>query len=520
MTTLVNIAREVNANFAASDDLAKSYMKATALLPSLDDWDEAFKPFYELKPAVQLGACKPFGGVLFLIDDTGVSPPTEPRDKSGHSIALRMALYTCEILQDIMQRLPAKRISEILFFLCLTQQILQVQYLTGQPQLYENSCSHIARFETKLQELLLMVISHSPSHEKAPYYEDTVLGSLVKTMMEQSSHENTLGYYSALALSNLFNQVARINAGKFRCSEEWLKKQNLFVKEPRETLITLAILSGFKSHLHSSELVKWFCNHLLAVVHGSTGPLDKTETETVLRSMILLNGCLGVYHDKLPPQPARIAMSVKAILSWFESEDLSSVKCGLASESCTALAKLLPAIKSSAGEHWQMTLTRLCLRPWGVQTSTESTDANLLKTDIFVFSSSSLRMYSKLVELQEDQDTSDDLQEVFSSIQNDLNEGLLGLFTQARDEELPLMADFDEHLNQQILKIPIEAINLESIYPMLASLSPVVQATAFKVIEKGLRNITDEITMKFTVDNQGQSFFPTASHLVLTSRSC
>ncbi|KAF8849447.1 hypothetical protein BDZ45DRAFT_732224 [Acephala macrosclerotiorum] len=512
--TLVNLARNIYANSGEPND---SY-KAAALIPTLEEWDDTFAPFYGRKPPAHLGACMLFGGALSLIKGTAPPPPEDLTDDDGHSIALRMALYTCEIMQDVMPRLPDKQVSEILFFLCLTSQLLNVQRLDGKPQLYDNWCDHITAFETKLQKLLLLIISQSPSTDKAPYNETTALGNLVKMMMEQSSSKNPLAYYSALALSSLFDQVAKINGGKFRCSEEWLKEQNLFVKEPDRPLVTLAILSGFKPHLHSSQLVKWFCNHLLALVYGfDGGTLNQPQAAGALTTMIYLDGCLGVYHNTLPPHTARIAMSVKKILSWFEVSDLSGLNCGLAAESCKVLAKLLPAIKSSSGEHWQQTLTRLCLRPWDLQVSMESTDTNPSKKDVFVFSSNSLRMYSKLVKLKEDQDASDDLKEVFVLFRKYLNEGLLGMFTLTREADLPFMAAFDEYLNPEIIKIPIEKINLELIYPMLASLYPVVQATAFEVIKKGLKQMTDDITMKFAVDNEAAEFPDELLSLLLDS---
>ncbi|CZR66708.1 uncharacterized protein PAC_16609 [Phialocephala subalpina] len=525
VSTLVNLARNVYANIGEGGGRD---LKA-ALFPTLDEWDEAFMPFYKQEPAVRLCAREPFAGALFLVNDIPPTPQILLKDNDGHSIPLRMALYTCEVMQTVMPHLPSKQVSEILFFLCLTQQLVGVQRYAGSPKLYQTSCNHIEGFEAQLQELLLTAISHSDywrqgsgsGHEASLSDDSPVLESLVKTMMQQSSHSNFLGYYSGLALSSLFNKIVGVNGTKFRCSEEWLKTQDLLVKQPNRPFTTLAILTGFGPRLQSSELVKWFCNHLLAVVYGTdSGPLSESQTKETLLTMTLLNGCLGVYREEsLPPHTARIAMSVKKILSWFDGGDLSDLGCGLASESCRALTKLLPAIKFSAGEHWQLTLTRLCLRPWDLQVLPTPEDANPSKQDMFVFTSSSIRMYSTLIKLKEAVDATDDVKEAFFMLQKSLDKSLLRLFILPRNVDEPSLKHFDEYLNPEILKIPIKDIDLEVIYPMLASLYPAVQATAFEVIMKGLNQITDDITINFAVNNQHAEFPAELLSLLLDSES-
>ncbi|KAE8452570.1 hypothetical protein EG329_013829 [Mollisiaceae sp. DMI_Dod_QoI] len=527
---LANLARNIIANI---DDPNDAETKA-ALFPTLLEWDQAFMPFYEQGPMVQLGSCEPFGGAVFLVKYG--KPPLEdtdvPTDDDGHSTPLRMALFAGEIIQPIILHLPADHAAEILFFLSLAHQMVKSQHDAGQRHfMYETTCSHIPTFDTHLQELLLLIVSNSKTwrrhedNETTPSHDTTaILDHLVKILLDRSSENSPLGYYSGKALSSLLGTIVSINGPKFECNEAWLKGSGLFTRDINRPFTTLAVLTGFRENLRSSELVKWFCNHLIAVIYGINGPLDEAQIDEAFLTLVMLNGTLAAYDEyKLPPHTARLAMAVKKILSWTDGRDFSGQKFALASESSRACTKLLPALKYSAGEHWQLALNNLCLSPWNLYSTlsrVEEGDAPVTvpsKRELFVLCATSMRLYSRLVRLKEAGDATVNVKEVFTEFEGAINESLVRLLRIPRLTNPPVQAAFDELLATQVLKIPVRYIRMEYMYPLLSSEVHAVQGTTFCVLSEALPKVIEDLTVKVMVEEKDVEFPPELLSLLLSN---
>ncbi|KUJ16723.1 uncharacterized protein LY89DRAFT_616218 [Mollisia scopiformis] len=508
--TLANLASKI---FEATSEEDKSNTIA-ALFPTLLEWEQAYQPFYDHRQTPQLAMCEPFAGALFLIRDPQPHLYDVPMDDEDHSVPFRMALYACTVTQSMMLQMPSKQAAELLFFLCLAQQLVRSQHTTGNSRfMYNNSCNHISAFDDNLHSLLATIIGGSTNWKRNKtrhVNNDTtsILENLVDIMLDKSSYNNALGYHSGVALSRLFSTISSINGPIFDCGEEWLKARSVFTKELPRPFTTLAILTGFGQALSTSESVKWFCNHLFSVIYGISGPLSESNIEEAFLTIVLLNGCLCAYdEDEIPTPTVRMVKSVNQILSWTDGKDFSYQKFAVASEACRALTKLLPALKYSSGEHWNSTLQKLCLSPWKLYASIDKLQflpENVPHPDEqLVLCSCSLRMYSRIVKLKEDEDATDELKDLFKKQHASLNQGLLDLMNMPRFVDNPVLEIFDGYLTAQVLKIPIEEINLEEIYPLLGSNAQATQATAFEILSKVLPKLIDDMTVRVMVDKKG-----------------
>jgi hypothetical protein len=499
------------------------------LYPTTQELEDMSVSFHD-EPQSCLGACEPFGSALFLVESGSEfndrSTLDHRFDHKGHSVTLRVAIYMCDLMQATMISLTANKAAEVLVFLCIVQQCLRSQIVSGHTKgLYNQSCSHVEIFDARLHDLLFKVAENSTdwrrnSKEDVSGHDTTsILDTLLRTLLEQSRDTTSLAFHSGLSLSHILSMIVSCRGPNFECTETQLENLS---KEFDRPFTTLAILSGFGQALQSSTSLKKFFKTLIGMFRDfEFGPLDSKNIGPAFRTLCLLNAGLAVYGEEdIPSHTVQLIHAVKKILSWIDGEDFSQKNFAVASEACRALTRILPALKLSIGSFWSETLTKLCLAPWTMYRPNPPIGQAFKApsgSELFVLCSWSVKLYSRLARLKDIEDEEAfSIKDAFSddNMQMNLNRGLLGLLEHL-PMDTPVDTPFDrpafnilhESMRPEILKVPIEDIDLGRIYPLLDSYVPATQAIAFETLSRALPRLIEDLTLEVVLNKQG-IYFP------------
>jgi hypothetical protein len=308
-------------------------------------------------------------------------------------------------------------------------------------------------------------------------------------LIRRSAAQSPEAYYSAKALTHIISMVVDAQGWQLEGADDWLTKVDILKPSTTNYLGAIAIVNGIGEDLDTSKSINNLCNRLISDVAGASAQSEKT-----LPLLVFLNSVLGIYAEgDLPVAQNRIVFAVKQMLGW--ASDSSAMDPQLASETCHALHKLLPAMKAVYGSYWEDSL-RFCISIW------ESCSSGKLSDDSIPMIGMSLKFYHILKNLTE---TNDDLEEALVEFKDQIARALVGLLKLRRSKENEPLEFVDGLIARLVLKTPTKAIGeLSELYPLVASEFKIVQATAHDLVASALPEIQRELSVTVLLDNTGK----------------
>ncbi|KAI9651221.1 hypothetical protein NHQ30_001259 [Ciborinia camelliae] len=494
--TIDTLVQQAEAVIAASDDNSLH----PELFPDVTKWSQALAPMLNQAPNSTLGVMRPFAGAVFLVrtqEDIGIPRPS--RDLDGYSTALRMAMYSAHLIRDHPDRLSKDALVEIIYLMCLTVELandqldlLEINKLFALPS--EWAISRVREFTDRIyQESLPFVLLHSKAWREgfesgSPLDFSGVVLTLVMKLINSSRGNTSTSFYSARVLSHLLPKIVEQHGWQASGSEEWISKLEILKPSTPNILGAVAILTGLRETLCTSQLVSNFCNRIISDIAGATAQSEKT-----LGLLVLLNATLSVYDDDddFPVAQNRLVFAVKQILSW--TPEIATTNHQLSSEACHALQRLLPAIKSVYGSYWERTL-EFCIKIWETAESEEHHEEKLSMMGM------SLKLFSNLRSLQ---DANDDLEDALSQYGETASHSFIKLVKLPRFKPTQPHEFVDNILSRLVVKIPSSHIkDVSEFYPLVASENRMVQSAAFDVLHRAIPAEQEEISVNTLLEKK------------------
>jgi hypothetical protein len=466
----------------------------------------------EQPPNPALAVMRPFAGAVFAANkiSTERTPRKASRDINGYSVALRMAIYTTNLVPEANFCLVSNEIKvELLYFLLLTAELASDQIdLAEDNKLFESHLdpeilADVRDFLSDSQSCLTNII-----HDARPFSSSmafTVLENLISRLLTIASTATPTAFYAAKALSHLLPKLNDVFGWQDASNEQWLTDLGILETSTSNGLGAVAVLIGLQDFLTTSRVVNNLCNRLISDVAGASAQADKT-----LGLLILLNACLAVYDESdLPVAQNRIVFAVKQILSWTPT--LATTDSQLASEACRALQSLLPAMKEVYGSYWETSLN-FCISIW------DST-ADVLIPQSVPMIGMALKLFTTLRNLT---GANDDLEDALTVSNDKISQRLVQLLKLSRSKENLPLEFVDDLLSRNVKKIPIENIkDASEFYPLVASEFRTVQSAAFDVLHKAIPEAQQKISVDVLLEKTGRRSIPTFKPILTSNfRRC
>lgn len=347
------------------------------------------------------------------------------RDVHGYSPALRMAIYTVELINstDVLDHTAAEERAVICQYLALITQIAGDNLsLFGSNDLWDSSSPdaevEMTEFVASAQRLLASWLQ--PTHQVEQNFAMTAQDLL----LESSRGSSVTSYYNARAYSVLTAEMIELH-GHTPSGDE--ASQLRAMRKTSE----LFYATAFLTKASEAQGLLRLCNELVAdltgqdlhenMQEGKWGyliPRVTTLTLIGLRQLLLLNAVIQKQNDiaqAIPQQ--RLVYFVKHVISQLAE---GSVSIPVACEAFKTLTVILPFIKDIYGAFWGQIVDAM-VKSWSVPMAQDDTGVAPLHA--------SLRICATLNKLSVD-DANDDLQDVWISERKSLVGSLLGVMGQ------------------------------------------------------------------------------------------
>lgn len=476
------------------------------VLPDLRRWAEALTTFLEVPPPKSIGITNILGGAVYLIQSNAPSAklPKIPRDPDGFTVPLRMAYYTTRILKNehTLTQVGDTQLTDIYRLLSLTVQLaddnMTCADANGLWSIYTHEVENeILDFISEANGLLRKWLSKSSSW----WHRDTLssysfVSTVIDTWLEETKGASSSAYHNARAYASAVSELIEMHGWhQTRDEELGAKVQNLW--KSQEAFHAIAILTAHKVPLGSKRLCQRVCNELVADLTG----LDiAVNPRNGLSRLIYLNDIL---HNQLDMTGSiakqRLVFLMKHLVSWLQDDNADDLA---KAEICKLLQVVLPTIRDLYGSHWSQILEML-VRLWSSRPSTPDVDMEDSRIPLV---HSSLKLYSTLKSLTEQDDVNDDLIDAWKEFNRSASAGLIMLlenFQHRPDEYNQPLRVVNELLARQISKI--STMNLDSpeeLYPLLSVDSQSIQKTAFGLLHRHILAAQEQISFQVALEKK------------------
>ena len=448
---------------------------ANELLPSATQWGDALAPFITRSPNESLAITNPIGGALFLLLR---SPDPSKRkiswDADGYSSAFRMARYATKLILSTDCFSHALKESKVVTckamatFLQLAGDDLSVK---GSPPLWElvdpDLESEVVDFVAEAQALLASSLTLD------------CITDVQKQLLYNTAGRSTTSYYNARAYSALMIEIAELQGAQvIRHSDVGQLKQ---LRQSPDVFTSAALLTSVSD---SKETLK-LCNGLLADLTGQQLH-EKSRVNKVTENFVFLNLILYQpedYVNEVPQQ--RLVFFVKHVVKQMQHGLLLIPSIG--GEIMKTLCVVLPAIKEIYDDFWADILEAIP-QVW--------LDA---LSDEFIYGIySSLRLLS-LLKKADMQQSNDDLLDAWTEKKERIAKGLVGLMVRLQD--VPDESHQPRRIVNDILGRTLAnlsqhvSIDIEELYPVLASESAAFQQAAYELLHTQIPNAQEQVSI-------------------------
>ena len=442
---------------------------------------------------------RPFAGAAFAANKLSQerAPLKASRDISGYTVALRMALYTTQLVSNQHFYLMSHEIRvELVYLLLVTAELASDQIdLAEDSQIFESHSDPKALAAVRDLYSECQTFPAATIHDAASadfFLTRDLIDGMISKFLAVTSTATPTAFYAAKALSHFLPKLEEMRAWRETATEQWLAGLGVLTASTSNILGAVAILTGLHDSLSSTKIVNNLCNRLISNLAGASAQDVKT-----MDLLILLNACLAVYDDgDLPIAQNRIVFAVQQVLSWTPT--LATTDHQLASEACHTLQLLLPAMEGIYGSYWEATL-HFCMSIWNsVQYE--------LTPEFIPMVGMALKLFTILRNLE---NANDDLEDALIVSNKQITQCLIELLKLRRfRENLPLEL-VDELLCRNVKKLSIsDSRDLLDFYPLLASEFRSIQSAAFDVLNKALPAAQQNISVDVLLEKTGGCSYP------------
>ncbi|TWU77234.1 hypothetical protein ED733_001585 [Metarhizium rileyi] len=453
-----------------------------SVLPRTNVWMRHFAPLLDAPINPSLSITSGIGGMVCLPRSENPQGATLhlSRDRHGRSIALRMALYTGELLKNDLDldnlELPIQFHIDLLYLLGLTTQVASDQITTMSRNGLWLSLEHTGALSeaedmiSSSKHLFNKVVTKAndwPSESGSDDTPTSIIQGLIHLAMKESREISSHGVYSARFLSELVQALTEVHGMPSLLEEKILQSDNLNAK--LETgLLAAGLISGLGEAAQSSKTVSNFCNRLVSDVAGNSPAHEKTEM-----TLALLATVAQVYEaGGLPVANNRIVFAVRQITSWLEHS--GELSLSLKSSIYRALNVLLPCMKNVYGSYWETTL-QSCTSLWN-RTIHDNLDEALPAIH------ASLKLVKTLESLREPNDDLEDALQDFAPAKFTGLVELLRIGWEAKSQPFEIVNGI---ICREAEKIPVSKIpEPEDLFGLIVSESRDVQTAAFSLLHR------------------------------------
>ncbi|KAI9801446.1 MAG: hypothetical protein M1833_002678 [Piccolia ochrophora] len=470
---------------------------SSELLPSTEHWLAVLNPFLDTRPSSTLSITDPLGGAVFLIASEDIDAPASPKqqkDQFGYSAALRMAMYTTQLIQvkDVFTTSDHHTKSQIFRALLLTMQLANDNLsLAGTNDLWfedeSGSELEVAEFVSQSQRLLQQWIQDEVKREEEGKLASS--GSYVR-LAQDSLKKSATGltpsaFYNARAIAMVYEESVEVQQSKGR-SSELLTTDLQALRKTKDTFLVIALIVGYKTPMATGRVALRLCNELVS----DLSVLQLSKSEEVVRKVVLQNSIIQ-HQDIITDVPKhRIVPMVKHVLDWADEGLIKSPYA--ASEVARMLLVVLPVIQDVYGSHWSSTIS------WIEQVWLHS-----LTTDEYLPAIHfALRLHALLAKIHQ---ANDDADEAWREAKDSLSLALVSLL-----KRLPDVSDefnqprriINELLKRQIAMARIEHIeNHVELYSLVFAKSTSIQIVAFDLLHRHIPALQEEVSLDVALTN-------------------
>jgi len=494
--------------------LKSGSVPAEDVFPSSTAWLDELSPFLTQAPAASLSLTSSMGGAYFLVQgNPNAKPPIPSRDSIGRSIPARMALFTAKLLSAGVQlsSVPPEFRLELVYLLCLTESIAADQLSAAQA---EGLWAGGPESESDVQEFLDLksaavraIIQDCGDWKDWDMSGDSLVERLINFMLHEAIGLSPAAFYAAKSLSSIFQTLIQAHDGAPTRLEDWLLKLGIMKAAPNTGLITAAFLTGFGEALASSKVTATLCARLISEMPGFAGVSDRFPR--ALPSLVLLNLCMDVYEaGAVPVETRKQVLALQQVTRWADSPEELGYQA--ATETCKAIARLLPGTKDTYGPYWEQAI-KYCIWLWN-----KAAQDRPKERMPYIYASVKLMQALHAVE-----EPNDDLEEALASHREAETSALIALVGTPQEGTGSLPSQLvDALLARAVTKIPnVQLADLGDIYEAVASESREIQRAAFGLLHRALPAAQDDINLAVVMDKKGMPSYCVLmkKHTMLTS---
>ncbi|MCJ1333028.1 hypothetical protein MMC10_009722 [Thelotrema lepadinum] len=460
------------------------------LLPDTTRWTEALRPFLEQPIDDALALMNPLGGAVYLLSNT--TPPfrleTRNYDAEGRSTPLRIALFLSRVAKatDLFQVAADDSLLSTYLHISVTTQLAS-DHLSLLPMcpLFKRSSTVD---ETKIVDVVAEIQSfHASWIRRATKANGEWLNNALAESYDAAKGSSTASYYHARAYAATLLEIKELRRDS-KAAEHDLSELSRVRKQP----VFLSDIARVVGASQSDALTK-LLNELIAdLAHWDF----ERDPDKGLRKVIMLNTVLQIEDlplEEIPPQ--RLVFFVQHVSIVVQSTVSKDIK----SELLKALVVFLPFIKGIYGEFWESILSAI-------------SEALELEDNSISFLHVSLRLLSILSKLTASDDSNEDLEESWAEDKSKIANGLLLTLRRHADASDALnepLKIVNSLLSRQISAFAdLMKLEVEDMYPIMASESTTLQFSAYEVLHKAIPLAQEEVSLDAALSKEYAARLP------------
>ncbi|KAL2019864.1 hypothetical protein VTK56DRAFT_9126 [Thermocarpiscus australiensis] len=467
---------------------------AEEIFPSSTAWMTELSRFFARSPNPSLSLTSSMGGAYFLVHEGLDAKELLPsRDSSGRSVPARMALFTAKLLSSgvRLSSLPPEFQLELVYLLCVTEELIGDQLSAAQHEgLWRNGPETDPEVQeiTELSSAAIHAIIADPENWSGwEMAGDSLVERLVRFMLAEARGSSPGAFYTAKALSSLFQALIKVHGPPTKL-EEWLSRLGVMRGFTSDTaLTTAAFLAGFGETLASSKAAATLCARLVSDLPGCSPGLPRT-----LPSLVLLNLCMSDFEaGQVPVETRKLVLVLQQITRWTDTPEDIGYK--LAAETCKAITRILPSVKDVYGPYWEKAV-EYCIWLWR-NAAKDRVDERL------PYIHASLKLMQAL---HSTDDVNEDLQDAIASHAQAESAALISLLGIPREASASVPSQLvDELVARAVSKVPLTHLaDLTDIYESVASESRDIQKAAFGLLHRALPAAQEDINLAVVMDKK------------------
>ena len=471
------------------------------LLPNMARWSKALEPYSTYSPPSSFAVTDVLGGFVSVNNpyrSNNTNLTAQSYDSEGFSPLFRISLYTVQLLSRAelhdLNSFDYQTGSELLRLLLLTCQIANDKLShSGASALWTGTTgeSEALAFVSELDCLTRPLVSPNPTLITEGALETNPISIDLMFNLAKDSESFAL-HYARIWATLKSEAIDRL--GWRSSNTEAVEKEFLGLKKDENGSVRLAaFLHAFQSPLSQSSALLRYLNEAIADVTGldSNTSVDLYEKVSILALILQQNPSL---LDSVAKQ--RLVFLVKHTVPWLSQSHSTELE----SELCRMLLHVLPHMADVYGEDWERVVDYLAMTWINAPPLTDDTATSAI---VRVWHSS-LKLFALLAGLVKDDDTNEDLKDIWKEKIQNLSQGLANLLSQVSqvsDESNQPLCATNELLARQIRSVPVELLgDTTNLYALIHSQSRNIQQTAFDILHRQIPKAQGDLSIKVALD--------------------